>query len=162
MFACFVLAALTLSGCANFRRPADAAAAAAQAQWQGRIAVKVLTTPPQAFSSDFELEGQASAGTLTLLSPIGTTVAQMQWAPGTAQLRHGNDDVRSFPSLAALAAQATGAEIPIAALFDWLHGLNTRVPGWEADLTQLRSGRLQAHRAQDSAPAVDLKIILER
>lgn len=125
------------------------------------MAIKVLSIPPQAFSADFELDGQGEAGTLTLLSPLGTTVAQMQWAPGMAQLRHGTE-VRQFGSLSALALQATGTELPVAALFDWLRGTATPAPGWETDLSQLPEGRLQAHRNADDAPAVELKIRLER
>lgn len=125
------------------------------------MAIKVLSIPPQAFSADFELDGQGEAGTLTLLSPLGTTVAQMQWAPGMAQLRHGTE-VRQFDSLSALALQATGTELPVAALFDWLRGTATPAPGWETDLSQLPEGRLQAHRNADDAPAVELKIRLER
>ena len=125
------------------------------------MAIKVLSSPPQAFSADFELDGQGEAGTLALLSPLGTTVAQMQWAPGMAQLRHAGE-VRKFESLSALAQQATGTELPIAALFDWLRGTATPAPGWDADLSQLPEGRLQAHRSADSAPAVELKILLER
>jgi outer membrane lipoprotein LolB len=133
----------------------------AQNHWQGRMAIKVLSSPPQAFSADFELDGQGDAGTLALLSPLGITVAQMQWAPGMAQLRHGGE-LRQFDSLAALALQATGTELPVAALFDWLRGTATPAPGWDADLSQLPEGRLQAYRSADSAPAVELKIRLER
>ena len=129
--------------------------------WQGRIAIKVLSTPPQAFSADFELDGQGEAGTLALFSPLGTTVAQMEWAPGLAQLRNGGE-LRTFDSLSALAQQATGTELPVAALFDWLRGTATTAPGWEADLSQLTEGRLLARRKTDSAPAVELRILLER
>lgn len=133
----------------------------ADSHWQGRIAIKVLSTPPQAFSSDFELDGQGEAGTLALLSPLGTTVAQMAWAPGMAELRHAGE-VRHFDSLATLAQQATGTELPVAALFDWLRGTATPAPGWDADLSQLPQGRLQARRGADHAPAVELRILLER
>lgn len=133
----------------------------AQNHWQGRLAIKVHSTPPQSFSANFELDGHGEAGTLALLSPLGTTVAHMQWAPGMAQLRNGNER-RNFDSLSALAQQATGTELPIAALFDWLRGTATPAPGWEADLSQLPDGRLQAGRSADSAPAVELKIILDR
>lgn len=154
LFAIFLIA-----GCATPKRPTGTFDA--QNHWQGRIAIKVLGTPPQAFSADFELDGRGDEGTLALFSPLGTTVAQMQWAPGMAQLRNGND-LRNFESLSALAQQATGAELPVAALFDWLRGTATAAPGWEADLSQLPEGRLQARRQSDAAPAVELRIILER
>lgn len=133
----------------------------AENHWQGRMAIKVLGTPPQSFASSFELDGQGDAGRLTLLSPLGTTVAQMHWAPGLAQLRQGSE-VRDFASLDDLALQATGTALPVAALFDWLHGTPTPAPGWEVELEQLPEGRLQARRQADTAPAVELRILLER
>ncbi len=154
-----LFAIVLIAGCATPKRAASTLDA--DSHWQGRIAIKVLSTPPQAFSSDFELDGRAEAGTLALLSPLGTTVAQMAWAPGMAELRHAGE-VRHFDSLATLAQQATGTELPVAALFDWLRGTATPAPGWDADLSQLPQGRLQARRSADQAPAVELRILLER
>lgn len=148
-----------IAGCATTKRATGQFDT--ENHWQGRIAIKVMSTPSQAFSADFELDGQGDAGTLALFSPLGTTVAQMQWAPGLAQLRNGGE-LRNFDSLSALAQQATGTELPVAALFDWLRGTATAAPGWEADLSQLPEGRLLARRVADSAPAVELRIILER
>lgn len=155
-----LFAIISIAGCATPKRAASTLDA--DSHWQGRIAIKVLSTPSQAFSSDFELDGRAEAGTLALLSPLGTTVAQMEWAHGMAQLRHAGD-VQHFDSLTALARQATGTELPVAALLDWLRGTATPAPGWDADLSQLPQGRLQARRSADQdAPAVELRIILER
>lgn len=156
---CFLFAIFLIAGCASTTR--DKGNFYPENHWQGRIAIKVLSAPPQAFSADFELDGQGEAGTLALFSPLGTTVAHMQWAPGLAQLRNGGE-LRNFDSLSALAQQATGTELPVAALFDWLRGTATAAPGWEADLSQLPEGRLLARRMADSAPAVELRILLER
>jgi hypothetical protein len=49
--------------------------------------------------------------------------------------------------------------LPIASLFDWLHGRQTPATDWVADLGELEQGRLHAVRAGQPAPA-DLKIIL--
>jgi outer membrane lipoprotein LolB len=57
--------------------------------------------------------------------------------------------------------QATGASLPVAALFDWLAGVNTPVPGWEADLSQLGEGRLRAQR-REPPPLADLRVVLDR
>jgi outer membrane lipoprotein LolB len=99
-------------------------------------------------------------GSLVFLSPLGTTVAQLEWAPGVAQMRQGND-TRQFASLNALVLQATGTELPVAALFDWLHGLATEAPGWRVDLQELPQGKLQAWRVDSLAPA-NVRILLER
>lgn len=155
----FLFAIFLIAGCATNTKATGHFGP--ENHWQGRIAIKVLSTPPQAFSADFELDGQGETGTLALFSPLGTTVAHMQWAPGLAQLRNGGE-LRNFDSLSVLAQQATGTELPVAALFDWLGGTATAVPGWEVDLTQLPEGRLLARRLPGNAPAVELRILLER
>ena len=132
--------------------------------WSGRLALTVATQPlesPQAqsFAAGFELRGNARAGELALFSPLGNTLAVLGWAPGSATLRDG-DQVRSFDSLDALVSQATGTAIPVAALFDWLRGTNTAVPGWQADLSQLASGRLLARRSEP-APVAELRLALD-
>lgn len=125
------------------------------------MALKVYATPVQAFSSDFALEGNGDAGSLSLHTPLGSTLALMQWAPGVARLTTTGEP-QSFDSLQALVLHATGAELPVAALFDWLRGTPTPAPDWEVDLNQLSEGRLTAQRKAATLPAVDLKIILQR
>lgn len=132
-----------------------------QTQWEGRLALKVYTSPVQAFSSDFALEGNGTAGSLSLHTPLGSTLARMQWAPGVARLTTTGEP-QAYDSLEALVRKATGAELPVAALFDWLRGIPTPAPDWEVDLSQLPEGRLNAQRKAATLPAVDLKIILQR
>lgn len=132
----------------------------AEHQWQGRLAIQVAGAAPQSLSADFELQGDAQAGSLVFLSPLGTTVAQLEWAPGLAQLRQGGS-TEQFASLDALVLQATGTELPVAALFDWLHGSATEAPGWRVDLQELAQGKLRAWRDDSTAPA-SLRILLER
>jgi outer membrane lipoprotein LolB len=115
---------------------------------------------PQSLSADFELQGDAQTGSLLFLSPLGTAVARLDWAPGLAQLRQGGK-TEQFASLNVLVLQATGTELPVAALFDWLHGTGTEAPGWRVDLQELPQGKLQAWRDDTTAPA-SLRILLER
>lgn len=116
--------------------------------------------PPQSFSAGFELSGDADQGALRLFSPLGTTLADLRWSPQSATLSN-NGETRQFESLDALATQATGTAIPIAALFQWLTGVQTSTAGWSADLSQLESGRLTARRTQP-LPTAELRLILER
>jgi outer membrane lipoprotein LolB len=127
--------------------------------WSGRLALQVQDQPGQSFSAGFELRGRAAAGELTLLNPLGGVVAQLGWAPGTATLQ-ANGQTRQFESLDALVAAATGSSIPVAALFDWLAGVNTPVAGWQPDLSQLPQGRLRAQRLEPP-PAADLRVVLD-
>ncbi len=149
---------LALSGCATPPRPAPAAGA--DGPWSGRLALQVKDQASQSFSAMFELSGSADAGELTLTSPLGGILAVLAWAPGSATLR-SNGSTRSYPSVDALVTQATGAAIPLAALFDWLRGRNTPVPGWRANLSQLAQGRISAVR-HDPQPEADLRVALDR
>jgi outer membrane lipoprotein LolB len=149
---------LLATGCASpGGAPRDADAGQA---WSGRLALRVDSEPAQTFSALFELRGNPQAGELILTSPIGSTLAQLHWAPGEAMLRNGNE-TRRFDSVDALIEAATGAVIPVGALFDWLAGRDAGVPGWRPDLSQVGAGRLQATR-ESPRPRADLRIIFER
>ena len=128
--------------------------------WQGRLALKVHSTPVQAFSADFELQGNAEAGTLSFFTPLGSTAARLQWSAAGAQLQTTGEP-QYFASLDALTLHTTGATLPIHSLFAWLRGQEPPTPGWQADLLELTNGRLSAQRLAPEVPA-DLKIILQR
>jgi outer membrane lipoprotein LolB len=153
------ISALLLGGCATPVVP-HAPTAARQSVWTGRMALHVDGKSNQSFSASFELRGSAKQGNLTLYTPLGSTLALLSWAPGAATLRT-NGETRRFDSVEALAAEATGTPIPVAALFDWLSGVATNVPGWQADLGQLAQGRLHAKRVEPP-PAADLRVAFDR
>ena len=159
--ACALALALSffLAACTGPRLapPADNA----EAYWQGKLALHVDSRPdPTAYFANFELSGNARQGELLLTSPLGTTLARLSWRPGQAVLRR-SDDEQVYDNLDALAAQATGTALPIAALFEWLQGRPMAAQGWRADLQQLDDGRLHAHRDLP-APSADLQMVLER
>ncbi len=150
---------LILSGCATAPRqsgPIDAVLG----PWSGRLALQVEDQPGQSFSAGFELKGNAQNGELALYSPLGGTLAVLSWLPGRATLQ-AQGKPREFESVDALLAQVAGTEIPVAALFDWLRGMDTPVAGWRADLSELAKGRLTAKRLQPP-PQADLRVVLER
>jgi outer membrane lipoprotein LolB len=128
--------------------------------WSGRLALEIEENQRQSFSAGFELKGGATAGELALYNPMGGTMAVLAWTPGSARLL-ANGQTREFESVEALVAHATGAAIPISALFDWLRGIDTPVPGWKADLSLLNQGRLRAQRLEPP-PLADLRVVLER
>jgi len=154
-----VLAIALLAGCAT---PPKAAApgSAESGPWSGRLALQVEDRQSQSFSAAFELSGTAHAGKLTLSSPLGGTLAVLSWGPGSATLQSGGQ-TREFDSVDALVTHATGAAIPLAALFDWLRGVDTPVPGWKADLSQWGQGRVRAQRLEPP-PHADLRVVLDR
>lgn len=154
-----LIAIFLIAGCAH--KISANATFPAKMQWSGRLAIKVQSEPPQSFSADFELGGNPHHGLLVFFTPLGNTAAHLQWAPDTATLT-ADGKTRQFDSLATLIEQATGAELPVAALFDWLNGKATDAPGWTVDLSKLEQGRLQATRAASPLPAVNLRILLAR
>ena len=131
------------------------------------MSLKIDAVDPQAlgpqqgqfFSTSFELAGNAQAGQLTLISPLGSVLAVLNWTDSTAQIR-ANGELRSFNSLDSLLLHATGAAIPVASLFAWLVGVEAQVPGWQVDLSRLSSGRLVARR-MEPLPTAELRLILE-
>ena len=155
----WALAIVVAAGCASPQRT-TAPVSAATGPWSGRLALQVEDNQSQSFSAAFELKGSARAGELALHTPLGGTLALLSWAPGAATLR-ANGQTRDFESVEALVAHATGAAIPVAALFDWLRGIDTPVAGWKADLSLLGQGRLRAQRLEPPPPA-DLRLVLDR
>ncbi|MDO5289258.1 MAG: lipoprotein insertase outer membrane protein LolB [Pseudomonadota bacterium] len=156
--ACAALALALLSGCASgLREPTVADTEASH--WRGRLSLNVDSEPPQSFSAAFDLSGSAQAGELSLSSPLGSTLAVMQWAPGQALLRQG-EQTRHYHSIEQLAAEVTGTPLPVQALFGWLHGQPQAVPGWQADLSRLSDGRLIARRSMP-LPTAELRVVLD-
>jgi len=119
----------------------------------------VQTDPPQAFAADFALDGNAKSGALQLFTPLGSTAALLVWTPDTATLQTTGEP-QVFSSLGEMAQRATGADLPIAAMFDWLEGQATPAVGWEVDLVARDNGRITARRIPPAIPA-ELKIILD-
>lgn len=155
--------ALVLAGCATPRKPVPPDSN----YWRGRVALKVEGTPPQALNASFELSGTAEAGELSLFTPLGTTVAVLNWKPGEVLLQSNGRD-QHFDSLDQLAREATGTAFPVAQLFMWLKRGKVDPAnaisvggGWEADLSQLEQGRLSARRLAGGPPA-DLKLVIEK
>ena len=155
---CF-FATFLIAGCA---RPISAGALndASNELWTGRISLHVRSEPEQSFSAGFELKGKPERGELTLISPLGNVLGVLRWSPNAAELDSGNQNIQHFDSVDALMAQATGAAVPLNALFAWLQGDNAQVSGWSADLSRHSEGRIFAKRTQP-APQADLHVVLD-
>lgn len=154
---CVSIATLLIAGCAQPPRPEAIKDLEVQA-WSGRISLQIQSEPVQAFFAGFELRGNPGQGELVLNSPLGTSLAVLRWSPGQAVLDSGGQ-VQRFDSVDALIEKATGAAVPLPALFDWLAGKNTALAGWNADLTQHVEGRISASRIAPQ-PRTDLRIVL--
>ena len=152
-------ALILIAGCAVNTRVNGQNDLQTASAWTGRLSLRIESEPAQTFAALFELRGNPEAGELTLTSPIGNTLAQLRWSPGEALLKDGRE-TRRYGSLPALVEAATGAAIPVEALFGWLAGRSQVAAGWRADLTNVATGRLQARR-DSPLPTADLRIIFE-
>ena len=134
---------------------------AENAFWTGRISLQVQSEPAQAFHAGFELKGAPERGELTLISPLGSILGVLRWSPADAVLETGEQKIQRFDSVDTLMAQATGAAIPMAALFAWLQGNNASIAGWTADLSRQAEGRITAKRSLP-APEAALRVVLDQ
>lgn len=94
-----------------------------------------------------------------VFSPLGTTLGELRWAPGWASLEQGGQRTDSA-SLQALLQTLVGVGLPVQALFDWLQGQPTQVPGWNVDLDHFAQGRIAARR-DTPLPEVLVRIVLQ-
>lgn len=146
-----------LAGCAQL--PRSSPRAQADDFWSGRLSLQVHSDPPQSLSAAFELKGASERGELRLSTPLGTTLLTARWSPAEAMLQAENK-TRRFPDIQTLLLQATGADVPLPALFSWLKGQPNQAEGWTADLTRHADGRITASRSLP-APAAQLRILLD-
>lgn len=144
---------MLLSACAAPRPPDKAG----EAVWSGRLALRIDSIPAQSFSAGFDLRGSPAAGELQLNSPLGTSLASVQWSPQGAELRQGSQ-VERRASLDELSTQLTGTALPVAAMFGWLRGDTTSVEGWTVDLSQQPEGRITARRTTPP-PSAELRLL---
>ncbi len=129
--------------------------------WTGRLGLQFDASgsqPEQSVSASFELGGTAQVGQLILLTPLGSTLAVLSWQPGEALLREGQQ-MHRFDTLDALSEKAVGTALPIAALFDWLQGVDTPVAGWQVDVSQLPR-RLIVQRLSP-LPQAQLRLVID-
>jgi outer membrane lipoprotein LolB len=167
-----LLVALAVAGCASLRGADDLAGGDSLS---GRLAVRVdgfEGAAPRSLSAGFELSGGPRAGRLNLSTPLGSMLAQARWAPGAVVLATPQGET-SFSDLDALTREVLGESVPVAALFDWLHGrpwagapsTATAAPGftqlgWVVDLARLDDAWVIARR--DQPPAVTVRAKLDR
>jgi outer membrane lipoprotein LolB len=144
----------------------------------GRLSVKVDGTEGAAarnVSAAFELQGDPRTGTLSLSTPLGSTLAQARWAPDAVWLVTPQGE-RRYDDLDALTTDVLGESLPVAALFDWLRGRpwpgarSTPIAapaepgfeqlGWVVDLARFDDAWVVATRTR--APTVVVRAKLDR
>jgi outer membrane lipoprotein LolB len=128
--------------------------------WQGRMTLRVDKSPPEQFSTAFEMTGHAGQGELTLLSPLGITLALVRWNPAGASLQQGAD-TQQFVSMDMLTQRLTGAPLPLPALMAWLDNAGPPVTGWKISAQAMKSGRRVLAERQQPLPTLQLTLLLD-
>lgn len=138
----------------------------AELYFAGRLAItqdadpQVPGSKADSWSAHFELAGNPTKGTLLLYTPVGTTVAKLQWEPGMATLE-ADKQIQTYSSLDELTVTHFEQTLPVAALFDWLQGHPTQqvIPGWDVDLDRAPAGIISAQRTYPP-PRVRLRAVV--
>jgi outer membrane lipoprotein LolB len=125
----------------------------------GRFALQIDSQPPQSFITSFDLTGGLPDGALNIYNPLGMQMARVEWTAQSARLLQGNQ-VRESSSLERLVLELTGAQLPTAALVDWLSGKPTPAEGWRVDVSEWHLRRLVLERVHP-APRTVLRIAFE-
>lgn len=133
---------------------------------QGQMGVKLGAwgpEPARGMSFGFFFQGQAEQGSLSLMTPLGSQVAQVEWTPSSATLRRigpgGGEDIRRG-SIDELAETALGEPLPLQTLIHWMQGRpDPALPhrpqseagtfeqrGWLIDAREHPQGRILATR----------------
>lgn len=130
-------AALTISGCAALTTPAPPPASAINGvsrsyhqaiDLSGRLSVRYQQDgKEQALHGSFTWAQTSQHTLVTLLSPLGQTLATIDITPKQSTLHQAGQPSRTAADVDLLTAQALGWPLPIAGLRDWLQGFGTDV-----------------------------------
>lgn len=149
------------------------------AELQGQIGIKLGAwqgDPPRGVSFGFFFKGHVERGSLALMTPLGSQVAEVEWTPEGATLRRigpgGGEDIRRG-TIDELAEAAMGEPLPLQTMIHWMQGRPapdqphalTREPGvfvqrgWTIDARERNQGRVLAMR-QGQAGVRDARILI--
>ena len=157
---CTLLVLLTACSTAPRHVAVDPTNPEAIGHWEGRLTLRVAKNPPEQFSTAFEMTGRPEQGQLSLLSPLGTTLAMVRWNAQGASLQQGTD-VQNFSSMDELTLRLTGAALPLPQLMAWLDRTGPPVNGWQINAQALPSGRRVMADRQQPLPALQLTVLLD-
>jgi outer membrane lipoprotein LolB len=149
----------------------------APTELQGQIGIKLGAwqgEPPRGMSFGFFFQGHVERGNLSLMTPLGSQIAQIDWNPEGASLRRlgpgGGEEIRRG-HIDELAQAAIGEPLPLQTLVHWMQGRpdpsepHEDTPeagvflqgGWQIDARERGQGRVLATR-QGQAGLRDARI----
>ncbi|AEK60449.1 putative Outer-membrane lipoprotein, precursor [Collimonas fungivorans Ter331] len=132
------LAIMALSGCSTLPQSSNTASVASGAARQyhqaidvsGRLSIRYQQDgKEQAVHGSFTWAQGKQETVITLLSPLGQTLATINIAADQATLKQSGQPARSASDVDALTVQALGWPLPVAGLRDWLQGFGQNAAG---------------------------------
>ncbi len=153
----------------------------------GRIQVQYQqNNQSQNLPGSFEWQQNKDDTRISLISPLGQTIANISQTPAGATLQQANQPLRNADDLDSLLSDALGWPLPVAGLRDWLQGytrtpegqrkmlppqddqmLNTdgwsiRYVSWQDDAGQARPKRIDLQRYTSQAGEVTMRIVIDQ
>ncbi|CAN5418600.1 hypothetical protein BH09PSE5_BH09PSE5_23180 [soil metagenome] len=165
-------AALLIAGCAALSPPSVSRDSGGDGPLSGRISVRVEGPSPKSVAAVFDLQGDATKGTLGLSTPLGSMLAQANWAPGLVTMTTPQGQT-AYADLDSLTREVLGESVPVAALFDWLRARpwpaatsrSLAAPdrgfeqlGWTVRLDRFDAGFVDAQRSATPPVAVRIRL----
>lgn len=144
--------------------------------FSGRVAVvtqgNATHDKQRALNARFDLTTvDGRAGELMLATPLGNTVAKVDWSPVSARITDNYGEVTIFPHFATMMEHVAGVAIEPKQLLAWLRAdvsddselsAVDGVVGWQLDMSdydaQVRTGKIKAvrHAADEAVTRVTL------
>jgi outer membrane lipoprotein LolB len=185
---------LLLSGCASMAPQTNTSAAAATAARPyadkldvgGRLSVRYANQgKEEAMHGSFTWSQDPAHTSVTLLSPLGQTVAVIDVTPDGATLAQGGQPVRSAADVDELVAGTLGWPLPVAGLREWLQGYavdasgkrviaspqatdiatrdgwRIRYAAWQNDPAQIRPRRIDLDRNTAQGGDISIRIVID-
>lgn len=193
-----LLSVLLLSGCAALapqseQAPATATQSAGSRHYHqaidldGRLSVQYQrNNEDESLHGSFTWRQTAQNNTITLLSPLGQTIATITVQPGSATMTQSGQAPRTAVDVDELAVQSLGWPLPVSGLRNWLQGFAvdasgkafnatpdantvTTADGWqiryvtwdENDPAHTHPKRIDLERETEQAGKVAIRIVID-
>jgi outer membrane lipoprotein LolB len=184
-----------LAGCASMAPPAPVAPVAQSTSPRqyadkldlgGRLSVRYQNNgKEEAMHGNFVWSQNPSRTSVTLLSPLGQTIAVIDVTPDGASLMQSGQQVRTAGDVDELVADTLGWPLPISGLRQWLQGFAIDATGkrfaansqatevatrdgwrihyaaWQDDAVQTRPRRIDLERSTAQAGDVSIRIVID-
>lgn len=136
MRAALVACALLLAGCAGMPSSGPAQDARIERSYLqrvelgGRLSVRYqVSQKEEAVHGSFNWAQDPARTAVTLLSPLGQTMAVIEAGPAGATMSQPGQPLRVAPSVDSLTAEVLGWPLPVAGMREWLQGFGTDTAG---------------------------------